>query len=568
MGTVDSKNEKKKGLKFDFKTMLLLFSLVPVVTSVIIISLVLVSNSRKLIKETMHNYMFDVAEICGKELEESIKIEGLEKALSAEALTEAFATIKVEGVEGSYAYVVSKDGTMLFHPTADKIGSSVENSVVKGLVADISAGKPIAPSVVEYEYKGAIKYAGYYVNGNQDYIFVITADEDVALAGVNKVTTIAIIIAIVLLIFFVVLVLILQRMITTPLKTVTKNTELLSAGDLSEKETVPSPVDETKQLIDAYLTLQNELLTVIGKAQSVSNDLTSQSQDILELASNAEDGSAQISTAMEDLAQGATSLAENTQTISEQVSEITEIINTISDNVSALSVSSETIKKANDNASDRMIKVSESSGKSVESVNRIVNQIAEQNESIDAISRAVDSIQSIAGQTNLLALNASIEAARAGEAGRGFAVVATEIGSLSEQSNSAAAEISQIVTEIINQSSISAKLAKEVGDVISDEQQYIQEAAESFEALKTEVGTSLEAIQTISGNMESLEAIRTVIAENVSDLGAISEENAASNQEISASLSGIAGNVQQVSQMASGISELSTELNETIAYFK
>lgn len=565
MGAADKK--EKKGLKFDFKIMLLLFALVPLFTAVIVISIILVSSSSKLIKETIHNYMFDVAKICGEELQEEIKIEGLDKALSAEALTDSFANITIEGVDGSYCYVVSKDGTMLFHPNAEKIGSSVENSVVLGLVADIKAGKAIAPSVVEYNYKGSVKYAGYYVNANQDYILVVTADEDVALAGVKKVTTIAVIVAICIVLFFVLVVLLIQKKITTPLKTITKNTELLSDGDLSEKETVSSNVDETNQLIAAYQKLQSELMTVISKAQSVANDLTSQSQEILELSSNAEDGSNQIAVAMEDLAQGATSLAENTQAISQQVVEISDIVNIISDNVSALSISSETIKTANDNASDRMNKVSISSGKSVDSVNRIVTQIAEQNESIEAISRAVDSIQSIAGQTNLLALNASIEAARAGEAGRGFAVVATEIGSLSEQSNSAAAEISQIVTEIINQSSISSKLAKEVGDVISEEQDYIKEATESFEALKTEIATSLEAIKTISGNMNSLESIRDVIATNVSDLGAISEENAASNEEVSASLSGIAGNVQQVSQMAGDISGLSNELNDTIAYF-
>ena len=45
-------------------------------------------------------------------------------------------------------------------------------------------------------------------------------------------------------------------------------------------------------------------------------------------------------------------------------------------------------------------------------------------------------IGTFCNKQKILALNASIEAARAGEAGRGFAVVATEIGSLSDQSES------------------------------------------------------------------------------------------------------------------------------------
>src|SRR5207248_8672789 len=64
------------------------------------------------------------------------------------------------------------------------------------------------------------------------------------------------------------------------------------------------------------------------------------------------------------------------------------------------------------------------------------------------IGGIVETITGIAGQTNLLALNAAIEAARAGEQGRGFAVVAEEVRKLAEESQSAAATIAQLVSEI------------------------------------------------------------------------------------------------------------------------
>ena len=46
----------------------------------------------------------------------------------------------MKGYDSSYAYLVAKDGVMLYHPTADKIGQPVENAVVKGVVADLQAG--------------------------------------------------------------------------------------------------------------------------------------------------------------------------------------------------------------------------------------------------------------------------------------------------------------------------------------------------------------------------------------------------------------------------------------------
>jgi methyl-accepting chemotaxis protein len=71
-------------------------------------------------------------------------------------------------------------------------------------------------------------------------------------------------------------------------------------------------------------------------------------------------------------------------------------------------------------------------------------------ENTATINKITEDIQYISDQTNLLALNAAIEAARAGEHGRGFSVVAEEVRKLSDRTNRASSDITQIVAKVNN----------------------------------------------------------------------------------------------------------------------
>ncbi|MBR3104553.1 MAG: hypothetical protein IKH46_12120 [Lachnospiraceae bacterium] len=102
---------------------------------------------------------------------------GSDLPLTTTQLDRILQDVNIRDVEGSYAYMVSPDGTMLWHPNAEKIGNPVENAAVKGIVADLQAGKTVEDGAILYEYKDALKLAGYAFTKDGN-ILIVTADYD------------------------------------------------------------------------------------------------------------------------------------------------------------------------------------------------------------------------------------------------------------------------------------------------------------------------------------------------------------------------------------------------------
>lgn len=260
----------------------------------------------------------------------------------------------------------------------------------------------------------------------------------------------------------------------------------------------------------------------------------------------------------------------------------------ISDNASRLSTASSSLNELSIDINDMAVSSSSSANEAAslatnveDSVNKVVSSTAQMNTSMSGISEStaeaehvaqqavqlakttdgtirklaessagigsvIKVITSIAEQTNLLALNATIEAARAGDAGKGFAVVANEVKELAKETAKATEQIETRISEIQSDTSSAVNAMEDIGMII-----------EKINATQTTITTEIEAQKNISHDIS--EAIFTTSSgtESITKVINVVSVKASSSQDAS----------EQINKAATGLSDVSTQLQELVSRF-
>lgn len=118
-----------------------------------------------------------------------------------------------------------------------------------------------------------------------------------------------------------------------------------------------------------------------------------------------------------------------------------------------------------------------------EKLNFMVENTKNAEKLINEGSEAIKLIENISKQSNLLGLNAAIESSRAGEYGKGFSVVAGEMRKLASNSSECSKKISEALNQMSNSMKIITQTINELGQISTNQAASLEELSATVEEI-------------------------------------------------------------------------------------
>lgn len=466
---------------------------------------------------------------------------------------------------GSNGYIVLLDaaGTVLTHPNKELISKPLPDSL-KVITAALDKN---SKGLIEYNFQGEERIAAYsVVNSSGWKLLAIVPKKDI-LANVSDIQkSMALVYCLAFMVLLFVIIFTMKKMLKQ-IPEVLAGLAKVKSGDFTMQLQVKS-ADEIGQIAEAFNSMVLNIKELLLSAKGVNQQVNSSATELTNITQTANEMSHEISKAIEQTAIATGEQAKNLEVASSHVFDLDKKFEQILDNSKNLTGAVKEAEISNRDgmgAVEDLKKRNELTNQASKAIEQTVRQLSDKSEAINSI---LNTITNISAQTNLLALNASIEAARAGEAGRGFAVVANEIRTLAEASASSTNDIKNIIASIQEEVLISVSKAVETCEIIEAQNKSVEDVNKVFNTIYAKINSMDQQIEATTKLIEELSTSKDIIVDNITNVSAVAEENAASAEEVTATLNEQANTFNKVYDRVVELEKLAKDLDQDINKFR
>ncbi|WP_025691659.1 methyl-accepting chemotaxis protein [Paenibacillus zanthoxyli] len=419
----------------------------------------------------------------------------------------------------------------------------------------------------EYTFDGEKKSLTYMVNKLTGWRIAGTINTSEITGASDGIRTTALIVIVASLLLGLVPIFFILRSLLLPLNRLSKATEVISKGDLSQ-DIGSFGKDEIGQLASNFKTMVASLREMILGVREMTDNVSSSAAELTAGAEQTTQAIEHVTIAIQEVASGSEQQVKSiNQGMEGTVATIAEV-KSISANMDEVTVMMDKTTRSAAEGNDSVIQVVDKINGIHETVEELGAVIDKLNERSGRIVGIVGIITGIARQTNLLALNASIEAARAGEQGRGFAVVAAEVRKLAEESEKSASQISEVISSIHSEVKIAIETMNNAKEKVSEGIMAVDTTGRSFSRIRRAVKGAAEKIEVMCEGVRALSQEADGMEQAMEAIRIISQETSANTETISAAAQQQLASVEEIGSSTSDLSRLADELQNLVSRFK
>ncbi|KAF7785944.1 methyl-accepting chemotaxis protein [Pseudoalteromonas rubra] len=403
--------------------------------------------------------------------------------------------------DSGFAFMVSKDGTIISHPDTELNGQQASQFLgrtqVSQTVQEIMMNNRTY-LITFKDVEGLDWYVGVALEKDKVFAAVDTMAQDATLFSLIAVIAAVVVLSLVI------------NLLLKPLEDINVAMANIAQGhaDLTVRlEASNEP--EFASLAENFNRFTSRLQTLIADIQQLGHE-------VLEDARQTSTGANQATMAIEQQLNALNTLTTATANMSSTEQQVANTAQQAADaiqNTDNLASNGETIvAESTDAITDLSVQIK-----------RAVDVVAELEVSSSGIEQILSVINGIAEQTNLLALNAAIEAARAGESGRGFAVVADEVRTLAQRTQEATTEIKAMIDQLQSGAQSAVGVMNQSQTIVEKSVSKANDTREALDAIRQSIASIVDLNVSIANMISEQKHVVEEVNHNASQIRNLSD---------------------------------------------